>query len=174
MKKEEIQKIILGALIASGVIYSYVSYLFLPELSQIQSLGGQLQVKQAQYHQLVNLQAQKNDLQQQISIAEEELQKGSLQVPGRLDKPELAMKLYNLANNHGVSAQSLRFDPPKNKGIYQEMTLSFDGVGPASSIVAFISGVEHEQPILAIQSVNLTNQNGLLHCDIMLTAFATQ
>lgn len=172
MKKEQTQKILLLALLIVGVGYTYYSYLFLPQWTQIQKLTNSISERQDHYKQLVILQQHQLELQEKAQLIAQQVKDRTVQVPEQINKPELALKFYNLANQYAISAQNFNYGAIQNKEGYQQIELTFTGVGTLPNVEAMLKDVLNGTPVFAIESVNLTNQKGLTNCTLKVLAFA--
>lgn len=173
MKKEQRQKILLLVLLGAGAIYAYSTYLLLPEWGKIKSLQQSLGQRQGYYQQLQAHEGNRAGLQTEISQLNAKLKQASLSVPGRLDKPQMLVYLYTMAKGHGVKPQALKFEAIQAKGFYQEMPLSLSCEGKPEDILRLIQDLKNgSEQRLVPQSVNLTQQQGVMRGELKFLAYA--
>ncbi len=174
MKKETLEKVLLAVLLFGVIVYSYITYLLSPELSSLEKLNAELQVKQGRYEQLLVYQEDKTGLQEEIKRLEVENTVLNAQIPSLLDKPQIMMYIYSVAKSTQVEPVSLNFEQSKSSEDVQSMVLSFSGLGKVNDVLAFIKKIQFEgAQKMGIQSVNLVNQNGTIKADIKFVAYAS-
>ena len=175
LKKEKLEKIGLILLLSLGLAYAYVTLLFLPQWTVIQSSTKQLQTQDNLYQELISYQGNPSRLQQEIKTLENQVQKLSAELPNRVDKPQLMVGLYTLAKKHSVNPQSIAFEQPQTKGDYQEIGISFSCLGKVDDILATIKDLQFGgTQRLAIGSIALSTQQGTMRADLKLTAYAAR
>lgn len=171
--KEQIQKLVLLLLIVFAILYSYANYVFFPQVNHILELRRQVIQSQALLQQLTYFNKNSGMLEQQILSAQEQVKKGSEQVPAQLDKPQLAVDVYDMAKLHGVSSETFRFDKIQSQGTYQMMGMNFVGSGQASNILGFVQDLQTSKDLLAVQGITLTANQGSMHVEVAIMAYAT-
>jgi Tfp pilus assembly protein PilO len=171
--KEQMQKIALVAIVLFGIIYVYFSNILSPQWDKITQLEQQKLQRQALLQKLTIQKEHLAKLQQQISDDQVLIKKGSVKVPAAINKPQLTVDIYNLAKQHGISPDNLRFDKIQNKGTYQEMGIDFTGSGQITDILSFIRDIQKSQDLITIQNISLTAQTNNVQTS-MIQPTATQ
>lgn len=175
MKKEKFEKILLLVMLASGLVYLYTTYYFLPQLDVLKTEFKQLAEQKAYYQQLEYDKANLPDLRQKIQTLESQRQEIGALVPTQLDKPQIMVDLYTDAKMRSVTPQSLSFEQIQNKGNHQELGLSLIGLGKPEDILGLIKDIQYtSKQKFAVQSVKLTTQQGIMRMELKLTGYALQ
>lgn len=174
LKKEKIEKIALILFIILGLVYSYMTFLFLPEWTVIQSSTSKLYAQRDRYQELLTYQQNQSDLLQELKTLETKIAQLNIQIPSRFDKPQLIFELYTLAKQHSVLPQSMTFEPPVIKDSYQGMEISFSCLGKTSDTFTLIQDLQSgNTQRLAIKSVHLSVVQGIMRTELKLTAYAS-
>lgn len=172
MKKEKVQIIALAVLIGFGLIYAYYTYLLSPEIRVIKQKTGQLAQRQEYYLRLQNYAKNETGLDQEIKTLEQEIKGLKTKPTGHLDKPQIMVDLYALAKEKGVYPQTVAFAEPQVKSGYIELPVTFTSLGQPGNVLGMIATlVAQKNSNLAVQAVNLTQQQGVLRAELKLTGF---
>lgn len=175
MKKEKLEAGALVVLLGLGLIYGYYTYLLSPEIETIKQKTGQLTERGAYYQRLQNYAGNEAGLDKEIQTLEQEVKGLAVMVPARLDKPQIMVDLYTLAKQKGVYPQTVVFAEPQVKSGYQELPLTFSCLGQPDNVLSMISAlVASPDSKLALQAVNLTQQQGVLRAELKLTGYFSQ
>lgn len=157
MTKEKMQKITLVIILGLGLIYAYVSYLFLPKWTLIQNQRDQLEKKTASYQKLNTYQSNQEEIAKTIADLETEVKDLAAKIPAQLDKPQIMVDIYTMAKLHAVEPQTLKFEPIKTVGDHQELSMNLSYIGPAENIINLIDDLQHTSlHKFALHSVNLS------------------
>ena len=174
LKKEKLEIIALILFVMFGLVYAYMTLLFLPEWMVIQSSTSQLYAQENHYQELLTYQGKQSGLQQEIKTLETKVLLLNSQLPNRLDKPQLMVGLYSLAKQHSVIPQTIAFEQAQNKGTYQEMGMSFSCLGKTADILTLIQDLQFGgSQRLAIKSINLSISQGIMRAELKLTAYSS-
>ena len=174
LKKEKLEVIALILFIMLGLGYAYMTLLFLPEWTIIQSSTSQLYAQKDHYQELLTYKKNQIGLQQETKTLETKVLQLNSQLPNRLDKPQLMVGIYTLAKQYSVSPQSISFEQAQTKGTYQEMELGFSSLGKPADILAMIHDLQFGgTQRLAIKSVNLSVTQGVMRAELKLTAYVS-
>ncbi|GAB6155366.1 hypothetical protein JCM17380_41170 [Desulfosporosinus burensis] len=174
LKKEKLEIIALILFVMFGLVYAYMTLLFLPEWMVIKSSTSQLYAQKDHYQELLTFQKNQSGLQQEIKTLETKVLQLNAQLPNRLDKPQLMVGLYTLAKQHSVIPQTIAFEQAQNKGAYQEMGMSFSCLGKTADILTLIQDLQFGgSQRLAIKSINLSVSQGIMRTELKLTAYAS-
>ena len=173
MKKEQRQKILLAALLGTGLIYAYATYLLLPEWAKIKTLQQSLGQRQGYYSQLKVYEKDQAGLQTEIRQLQDKLKQGTLSVPESIDKPQLMVYVYTMAKRDKVNGQALKFDLIQKKGFYQSMPFTLTCEGKPEDVFRFLQDLKNgsEQRVV-LQSVTLTQQQGLMRGELKFLVYA--
>ncbi|WP_434511784.1 type 4a pilus biogenesis protein PilO [Desulfitobacterium sp. AusDCA] len=149
-----------------------MSYLLLPQLEAVQKQSQELAKRVAYYQKLQGAQFNLPQLQKEAQDLQSKLQQQGTPITGKLDNAQLLVNLYLIAKQEGVNPQSLTFDNVQNKGIYQEMDMSFTCEGSPASVLTLIQDLQHGPSLqVAIREVNLTSQKGVMKAELKLAAY---
>jgi len=174
LKKEKLEKVILILFLIFGLVYAYITVLFLPEWTVIQSSTSQLNAQENHYQELLSYQNNQSGLQEEITGLEAKVHQLNAQLPNRIDNPQLMVGLYTLAKQHSVIPQTLAFEQAQTKGTYQEMGMSFSCLGKTTDILTMIHDLQFGGgQRLAIKSISLTGTQQNMRADLKLTAYAS-
>lgn len=174
LKKEKLEIIALILFVMFGLVYAYMTLLFLPEWMVIQSSTSQLYAEKDHYQELLTYQKNQNGLQQEIKTLETKVLQLNFQLPNRLDKPQIMVGLYTLAKQHSVIPQTIAYEQAQNKGTYQEMGMSFSCLGKTANILTLIQDLQFGgSQRLAIKSINLSVLQGIMRAELKLTAYSS-
>lgn len=175
MKKEKLEAIALAVLLGLGLVYAYYTYLLSPEIETIKQKTGQLSERGTYYLRLQNYADNEAGLDKEIQTLEQEMKGLAAMAPARLDKPQIMVELYTLAKQKGVYPQTVVFAEPQTKAGYLELPLTFSCLGQPEPILSLISALVADQNSkLALQAVNLTQQQGTLRAELKLTGYFSQ
>lgn len=160
MRKEKIEKIALAVVLALGLVYAYLNYLFLPKWALLQKQREQLRSREAYYQQLLSYQSNKEGLTKTIASLDSQAKELTAQIPADLDKPQIMVDIYTIAKLHAVNPQTLKFEQIQKKGNNQELAMSLTCSGKIDDILSFIKDLE-TTPLdkFALQSINFNVQN---------------
>lgn len=157
-----------------GLVYAYMTFLFLPEWTVIQSTTSQFNAQKNRYQELLTYQKNQSGIQQEIKTLETKVLQLNIQLPNKLDKPQLMVGLYSLAKQHSVYPQTIAFEQAQTKGSYQEMGMSFSSLGKPADILAMVHDLQFGgNQRLAIKSVNLSVSQGTMQAELKVTAYAS-
>lgn len=171
--KEQAQKLFLLLLVVFAVLYSYANYIFLPQWNHLVDLRQQVQQSQALLQKLTYYSQHRASLEQQISAAQEQLIKGTEQVPALINKPQLTVDIYSMAKLRGVIPDSIKFDKIQSQGSSQTMGVHFSGSGQAVSILEFVQDLHKSKDLLSVQEFTISANQGSMHVELGITAYAT-
>lgn len=173
MKKEKFEKILLIVMLASGLVYLYATYYFLPKLEVVKLEFKQLAEQKDYFRQVEYYKANLSDLRQKIQALESQRQEIGTLVPTQLDKPQIIVDLYKNAKVRSVTPESLSFEQIQSKDGHQEMGMSLIGLGKPEDILGLIKDIQYTgKQKFAVQSVKLTTQQGIMRMELKLTGFA--
>ncbi|MCB8817976.1 type 4a pilus biogenesis protein PilO [Desulfosporosinus shakirovi] len=174
LKKEKLEKVILILFLIFGLVYAYITVLFLPEWTVIQSSTSQLNAQENHYQELLSYQNNQSGLQEEIKTLEAKVLQLNAQLPNRIDNPQLMVGLYTLAKQHSVIPQTLAFEQAQTKGAYQEMGMSFSCLGKTTDILTMVHDLQFGGgQRLEIKSISLTGTQQNMRADLKLTAYAS-
>lgn len=173
VKKEKMEKIVLLLIVSAGLIYAYTTYFLFPKLEQIHSVVEIRNERQNYYQQLLNDRDNLTSVQKETQRLEEREKELSAQIPAQIDQPQLMVDLYTLAKSRGVLPQSLAYESIQNKGTYQVVGLTFISLGKPADILGMIKDIQQmPKQKIAILSVNLSTQQGVMRAELKLTGYA--
>lgn len=158
----------------AGVIYAYVTYLFLPQRATLQIQSQELTKREAYYLKLQDAQSDLPQLQREAQDLQRKMQQQSTQRLGKLNNAQLLVELYVIAKQQGVNPQTLTFDSVQAKESYQEISMTFTCEGSPASILALIQDLQHGPSLqVAVRGVNLSTQKGVMKAELKLAAYAS-
>lgn len=174
MKKETKQLIFLLVLLSGGLIYAYSTYLFTPEWTKVQSLAEQVSVRKSRYEHLVAYQDNISSLQAEIKSLQLQSAEFTARIPITIDKPGLLVSLYTVAKANKVEPQAVSFEPLKSQDTYLAQPIIFVCSGESQNVLTMIKKLQTEgTQRFTIESVNLTNQLGVLRAELKLMTYAS-
>lgn len=172
MKKEQLEKILLIALIFLGFLYAYYSFLLQPEIGSLEQTNAQLARAEINYVQLSNYAAHKSNLEQKIKEQEDLANKLNGELNSQISKPQVMVDLYSLAKTHTVDPQNLKFDALQDNGKYQTLGMLFTAQGKPADVLGMIQDLEKGSLKVTVQGINLVMQQGVMRSDLKLVEYS--
>ncbi|AGA69891.1 Tfp pilus assembly protein PilO [Desulfitobacterium dichloroeliminans LMG P-21439] len=173
MSKESRQLILLLILVTIGLSYSYYTYLFAPKWTEIQGLQHYIEERQSRYTSLLGYQERSSSLQREVAQLETKYNTLRNQIPQKIDKPKLVVDLYTVAKMNQVQPQAVTFESLEAIDSYVTQSLTFTCLGNRQGIINMINDIQRsEGQRFNLESMNFTNDKGILHGEIHLIAYA--
>ncbi|HHV63655.1 MAG TPA: type 4a pilus biogenesis protein PilO [Peptococcaceae bacterium] len=156
MSKEKNQILILLALVLFGVLYAYVQYLFLPQLSILKDKTAYLTAREAYLQKLEDNSKILSSLKSQVVVLNTQAAKLEQEIPIYADKPDMMLTIYNMAKRFGLSPLSLNYSPLQEEDGYYTMGIDFTCKGPEHQVYALVrSLLRNTDYIFALDNISI-------------------
>lgn len=173
MKKDHVEKLVLLLLILAGAVYAYITYFLLPRVDVIKGDLRRLAERKTYYAVVQSYAADLSGLQRKIDTVKNQVNRQAQGIPSRLDKPQIMVDLYQMAKARGVYPQTLKFEPQKSQGSYEEMALTFTCLGNPGDVLNLLQDLQqYSKQKFAITSTSLVTEKGVMTAELKLNAYA--
>lgn len=172
MNKQRNQIVFFGLIIAIGLLYIYVQYLFLPQLAVLKEMTAFVASRQDFLAEVEESSKNLPALKEQVSDLESEAGVLNKKVPKDADMPDMTLTIYNLAKNTGLTPVNLNFDSIKDHGGYLTIGMTFSCTGEANNIYSLVEKfLKGNKYIFALESISVIPQNSVMSANMKLIAY---